>query len=200
MHSQLVRNTLQRFSDLTLACRHELSTVCCTERRQKRYALEYRECRWVQVTTVAGWTLIMQRAWDGSNFVAFIYFLTAVIQGTYVLMNLFLAVLKLKFSSASREVLAEVTVVTEVRSPVLRPFCLCCLTRLSFVSICSLCSTAEAEFKNPGRARRCGRCSAHVHAAPTCNVHASCTRCDSHTRRVCQRSGQRRRQPPVSDY
>lgn len=46
----------------------------------------------MQVTTVAGWSLIMQRVWDGSSFFSFIYFLTAVVQGTYVVMNLFLAV------------------------------------------------------------------------------------------------------------
>lgn len=34
----------------------------------------------------------MQRVWDGSSFFSFIYFLTAVVQGTYVVMNLFLAV------------------------------------------------------------------------------------------------------------
>ena len=57
----------------------------------------------MQVTTLAGWSAILNRVIDNSNALALMYFLSAVVIGNFVLLNLILAVLKLKFSASQRQ-------------------------------------------------------------------------------------------------
>jgi Ion transport protein len=61
-----------------------------------------------QVSTIASWAFIFYRTWDTSNVASLFYFLIIIVCATYVLVNLFLAVLKLKFASASRSMQANV--------------------------------------------------------------------------------------------
>jgi hypothetical protein len=60
----------------------------------------------MQVSTIAGWSFVFYRTWDNTSLVALAFFLIIIIFATYVLINLFLAGLKLKFASASHDALA----------------------------------------------------------------------------------------------
>ena len=53
-----------------------------------------------QITTLSNWNYVMYRTMDSAGGVAVIFYLLIVVLGTYFIMILFLAVLKLKFSKA----------------------------------------------------------------------------------------------------
>lgn len=56
-----------------------------------------------QCITVAGWSYVMYRSMDGTNQAAVVYYLLVVMFGAFFMMNLFLAVIKLKFARAQLE-------------------------------------------------------------------------------------------------
>jgi hypothetical protein len=56
----------------------------------------------LQVSTIAGWSFLFYRVWDASNVSSVLYFLLIIFTVPYILVNLFLAVLKLKFAVASQ--------------------------------------------------------------------------------------------------
>lgn len=61
----------------------------------------------VQISTIAGWSYSFYRLWDSTNVLSLVYFLVIIIVVAYVMVNLFLAVLKLKFAAASRKTLVS---------------------------------------------------------------------------------------------
>lgn len=62
---------------------------------------------WMQISTIAGWSLSFYRAWDATSVVSLLYFVIIIVVVAYIMVNLFMAVLKLKFAAASREQLLE---------------------------------------------------------------------------------------------
>jgi hypothetical protein len=59
----------------------------------------------VQISTIAGWSNSFYRLSDATTKLCLVYFLVIIIVVAYVMVNLFLAVLKLKFATASRKLL-----------------------------------------------------------------------------------------------
>lgn len=53
-----------------------------------------------QCMTLSGWNFVMYRVIDGTTYVSVIYFVMLIIFGPYFILNLFLAVLKIKFAKA----------------------------------------------------------------------------------------------------
>lgn len=53
-----------------------------------------------QCMTLSGWVFVMYRVIDGTTYASVIYFILLVIFGNYFILNLFLAVLKIKFAKA----------------------------------------------------------------------------------------------------
>lgn len=60
-----------------------------------------------QCITASGWSHVMYRVMDYSTSFSCIFFIIAVVVGNYFLLNLFLAVLKLKFAKAQQELLSS---------------------------------------------------------------------------------------------
>jgi hypothetical protein len=56
----------------------------------------------LQVSTISSWSFVFYRVWDASNVASVAYFLCIICVVAYILVNLFLAVLKLKFAAASK--------------------------------------------------------------------------------------------------
>ena len=53
-----------------------------------------------QITTLSNWNYVMYRTMDSAGGIAVLFYVLIVVLGTYFIMILFLAVLKLKFSKA----------------------------------------------------------------------------------------------------
>lgn len=63
----------------------------------------------VQISTIAGWSSIFYRTWDSTGVWCLAYHLSIIVFVAYILVNCFLAGLKLKFASASHDAFSQET-------------------------------------------------------------------------------------------
>ena len=65
----------------------------------------------MQISTIAGWSTIFYRTWDSTGVWCIFYHLSIIVFVAYILVNCFLAGLKLKFASASHDAFTQETTV-----------------------------------------------------------------------------------------